>query len=108
MTALNPAQILDALSLDWWSDDQADIGAPIFQTATIYWQDLISKWHSFTATGPCTTNPDGTLDSERRTQYVKDILMAETVRQVGNTGCSGGITNMEPKGFNSGHPIYFK
>jgi hypothetical protein len=108
MTQLNPTQILAALDPSWWIDSQQFLAGAIYQTATVYWNDLIGKPHVWTSMGPCTAEPDGSLDPDTRTNYIKDILMAETVRQIGNTGCSGGITNIEPKGFKSQNPIYFK
>ena len=107
MTGLNPSQILADLDYDWWQDQQQFIGGTYYQSAEIFWQDNIGNWHAFTSTGPCTANPDGSIDATTREWYVKDVLMAEAVRQIGNTGCSGGITNLAPKGFKTNEPIYF-
>jgi hypothetical protein len=105
MTRLNNTQIFDALNPDWWVDSQQFLNGALWQTAEIFWQDLIGNYHSFSSIGPCTANSDGSVDATTRTNYIKDVLMAETVRQIANTGCSGGITNVRPKSYQP-MPIY--
>jgi hypothetical protein len=96
MPPLSVQAIYDALHYDWWQDIQ-NLGNPVYQATSVYWQDLIGKWHIFTSTGPCPANPDGSIDASMREYYVRDTLMWDTARQLANTGCSGGITNVAPR-----------
>lgn len=96
MPRLDVQAIYNALDYDWWQDNQINDSGPLFQSTTIYFQDLIGNWHAFTSTGPCPQNPDYTVDPTTREYYVKDYLMWEAARWLANAQAAGSITNIKP------------
>jgi hypothetical protein len=96
MPRLNVQQILADLNSTWWIDNQQFIGGALWQSATIYYQDTIGQWHSYTSTGVCPENPDYSIDPDTRTNYVQ-ALMRDTANYLANGQCASGITNVQPR-----------
>jgi hypothetical protein len=101
---LNLQQILDDLNADWWVDNQQFTGGAVYQSATVYFQDTLGNWHSFTSTGACPENADYTVDPTTRTYYVQS-LMRDCAAQLYNGQCAEGITNQKPRAFQP-IPVY--
>lgn len=101
---LSPQQIFVDLDADWWQDNAQFVGGATWQSATIYFQDVIGNWHSYTSSGPCPENPDRTVDPTTRQYYVQS-LMRDTANYLYNGQCAGGITNIRPASFQP-MPIY--
>lgn len=95
------------LNYDWWIDNQQFEGGATYQSATVYFKDVVGNYHAYTSTGACPENPDYTIDPTTREYYVKNYLMKDTANYLANGQCAGDITNVEPKAYQP-MPIYFK
>jgi hypothetical protein len=109
MTPLTKEQIYDLLDANWWLKADTDISPPggtnpaqITPAVTLYFQTPNGNYYSYPVLGVLDSG-----EADNFTDYVENYLMVQASVYLENMKCSGNITNVAPKQYQS-LPIYYK